>query len=184
MTPQPAKPRVLIVDDNPANRLAFQTVLEPSYTVTLADCGEEAFRRVLEQEFSVILLDVRMPGMDGFEVAQALRRRDRTRHIPIIFTSAYDHTVIHAKKGYLAGATDFLFSPVDEDLLKLKVGAYADLFLRNETLLLRIAELEQSVRSLERDLAQYNPHESVWRKLASLERQISEIRREASVIPG
>jgi CheY-like chemotaxis protein len=183
MTPQPGKPRVLIVDDNPANLMAFQSVLEPAYTVTLAERGEEALRHVLQVDFAVILLDVRMPGMDGFDVAQALRRRERTRHTPIIFTSAYDQTVVQAKKGYVAGATDFLFSPVDEDLLKLKVSTYVDMFLRNETLLLRIVELESSVKGLERDLAQYNPHESVWRRIAAMERHIEDLRREVSVLP-
>lgn len=183
MTPQPPKPRVLIVDDNPANLLAFQSVLEPAYTVSIAENGEEALRHVLREDFAVILLDVRMPGMDGFEVAQALRRRDRTRHTPIVFTSAYDQTVVQAKKGYVAGATDFIFSPVDEDLLKLKVATYVDMYLRSETLLLRVQALESSVKGLESDLAQYNPHESVWRKMAALERQIQELRREIAVLP-
>jgi response regulator RpfG family c-di-GMP phosphodiesterase len=174
----------LIVDDNPANLLAFQTVLEPGYTITLAQGGDEALRSVLQEDFAVILLDVRMPGLDGFEVAQALRRRDRTRHTPIIFTSAYDHTVVQAKKGYVAGATDFIFSPVDEDLLRLKVATYVEMYLRNESLMLRIADLETSVKALERDLAQYNPHESVWRKISILERQIVELRREITVVPS
>src|SRR6185295_11512133 len=115
MTPQPAKPRVLVVDDRPANRLAFKTLLDPQYTVVLAENGHEALKRALEQEFAVILLDVRMPGMDGFETAELLRKRESMRYTPIVFMSAYDKNDLQAKKGYIAGATDYLFSPVDED---------------------------------------------------------------------
>ena len=183
MTPQPEKPRVLIVDDNPATRLAFQFVLEPLYSISLAESGEEALWMVLQQDYAVVLLDVRMPGMDGFEVAQTMRRRERTRHTPIIFMSAYDQTVVQAKKGYVAGATDFIFSPVDEELLKLKVATYVQMYLRNDALRLRIEELEMTVRGLEREMAQYNPGESVWRKIGSLERQLEDLRRELSTLP-
>jgi CheY-like chemotaxis protein len=184
MTPQLAKPRVLIVDDHPANRLAFRTLLEPAYAVELAESGTDALRAVLEQTFAVILLDVRMPGMDGFEVAQALRRRERTRHTPIVFMSAYDHTVVQARKGYVAGATDFIFSPVDEELLKLKVASYTQMFLRNEGLRLQVVELEKTVQSLQAELSQCCPAEPVWRKIASLERQIDDIRREICALPA
>ena len=183
MTPHLAKPRILIVDDHPANRLAFQTLLEPSCTVALAASGEEALHCVLEEDFAVILLDVRMPGMDGFEVAQAFRRRERTRYTPIVFMSAYDHTVVQARKGYVAGATDFIFSPVDEELLKLKVAGYAQMSLRNEALRLQVIGLEKTVQSLQAELRCCCPAESVSRKISNLERQIHEIRREVSTLP-
>ncbi|HLY74170.1 MAG TPA: response regulator, partial [Planctomycetota bacterium] len=141
MTPQPAKPRVLIVDDRPANRLAFETLLEPLYTVVAAEDGYAALRLTQQQEFAVILLDVRMPGMDGFETAERLRKQENVRYTPIVFMSAYDKTDLQAKKGYVAGATDYLFSPVDEDLLKLKVATYVQLYLKNEGLRLQIEEL-------------------------------------------
>src|SRR5579885_2865779 len=108
MTPQPAKPHVLVVDDHPANRMAFEHVLEPRYTVTLAATGRQALEMTLRQDFAVILLDVKMPGMDGFEVAELLRKRERTSHTPIVFISAYDQTVLQAKRGYVSGATDFV----------------------------------------------------------------------------
>src|SRR5690242_10066750 len=92
MTPQPAKPRVLIVDDHPANRMAFRNLLEPLYTIAIASNGMEALLSTEQHDFAVILLDVRMPGMDGFEVAEKLRRAERTRHTPIVFMSAYDRT--------------------------------------------------------------------------------------------
>src|SRR5262245_35215796 len=109
MTPQPSKPRVLVVDDNEANRAAFESVLERDYTVRLASTGERALQLALTEEFAVILLDVRMPGMDGFETAELLRKRESTRHTPIIFLSAYDQTILQAKRAYVAGATDFIF---------------------------------------------------------------------------
>jgi CheY-like chemotaxis protein len=177
------KPRILIVDDHPANRLAFQFLLEPLYLIDLAASGEEALRLVLHYTYAVILLDVRMPVMDGFEVAQMLRRRDRTRHTPIVFMSAYDQTVVQARKGYVAGATDFIFSPVDEELLKLKVATYVQISLRNEGLILQVAKLEKTVQALQAELVNSIQTESVWAKIGSLERQIEEIRREVTALP-
>ena len=152
MTPQPAKPRVLIVDDHPANRRAFESLLESDYSVLLASSGEQALELTLREEFAVILLDVKMPGMDGFEVAQLLRRRERTRHTPIVFISAFDQTVFQMKQGYIVGATDFIFSPVDEELLKFKVATYVHIFLRNEALRLQVRDLEHTVASLREEV--------------------------------
>src|SRR6185436_9538669 len=148
MTPQPVKPRVLIVDDHPANRRAFESLLEGDYTVLVASTGEQALELTLREEFAVILLDVKMPGMDGFEVAQLLRRRERTRHTPIVFISAFDQTVFQMKQGYIVGATDFIFSPVDEELLKFKVATYVHIFLRNEALALQVRDLELTVAAM------------------------------------
>jgi CheY-like chemotaxis protein len=152
MTPQPAKPRVLIVDDHPANRRAFETLLETDYTVSVAATGYQALELTLREEFAVILLDVKMPGMDGFEVAELLRRRERMRHTPVVFISAYDQTVFQMKKGYIVGATDFIFSPVDEELLKFKVATYVHIYLRNEALRIQIRDLELTVASLRADV--------------------------------
>ncbi|HVR87640.1 MAG TPA: response regulator, partial [Planctomycetota bacterium] len=157
MTPQPAKPRVLIVDDHPANRLAFRMLLEPLYTIAVAANGRDALDLALRHDFAVILLDVRMPGMGGFEVAEYLRKDERTRYTPIVFMSAYDRTDFHAKRGYIAGATDYIFSPVDEDLLKYKVGTYVQIFLRNEALWLQVQGLQETVRTLQHELAQCRP---------------------------
>jgi CheY-like chemotaxis protein len=148
MKSQSAKPRVLIVDDRPANRLAFKTLLEAQYAVSTAESGPQALELTLRDDYAVILLDVRMPGMDGFEVSQLLRQRGRTRHTPIIFLSAYDKTPEQLKKGYAAGATDFIFSPVDEEVLKLKVATYVAIHLRNEALGLKMDRLERALREL------------------------------------
>ena len=185
MTPQPAKPRVLIVDDHPANRRAFETLLEDKYTIGAAATGHQALEFTLKDEYAVILLDVRMPGMDGFEVAEMLRRRERTRHTPIVFISAFDQTVLQLKKGYVAGATDFVFSPVDEELLKLKVATYVEIYLRNEMLRLRIFELEKTIGSLHTEFDRLDPSRAVLlQRIRNLETIIESLKRELNTVPS
>jgi CheY-like chemotaxis protein len=142
----------LIVDDHPANRRAFETLLEPDYTVSVAATGYQALEGTLREDYAVILLDIKMPGMDGFEVADLLRGRERTRHTPIVFISAFDQTVFQMKKGYVVGATDFMFSPVDPELLKFKVATYAHSYLRNEALRIQVRDLESTVASLRSEI--------------------------------
>jgi CheY-like chemotaxis protein len=155
VSPQPPKPRVLVVDDNDATRLAFEAVLEKDFTVTAAESGAQALELCRNHEFAVIVLDVRMPGLNGFETAEALRRREETRSTPIIiFTSAFEQTVGSILRGFDAGATDFLFSPVDPDLLKLKVATYARIFLEREGMRLKIQQLQVSLDQLHAALAQ------------------------------
>src|ERR1043166_704254 len=149
LTSQPMKPRVMVVDDNAANRTAFQSILEGAYTVHLADSGHVALQLSLNHEFALILLDVRMPLMDGFETAALLRARERTRETPIIFLSAYELTVDQIKEAYVAGATDFLPRPVDQELLQFKVAAYVRLYLRNESIRAQLHHLESLVETLQ-----------------------------------
>jgi PleD family two-component response regulator len=179
MTPQPAKPRVLIVDDHPANRQAFESILEKTYTVHLAASGFQALELTLREEYAVIMLDVKMPGMDGFEVAELLRRRERTKHTPILFISAFDQTVLQVKKGFIAGATDFIFSPVDEELLKFKVATYVQIYLRNESLRFRIYELERTVATLREELrARGSADTAILVRIKSLDGMIDGLKRE------
>jgi CheY-like chemotaxis protein len=147
------KPRVLIVDDHPANRYAFETVLEKEFDVCLAASGRQALELCRREDFAVIVLDVRMPEMDGFDTAEALRRHDRTKVTPIVFTSAYEQTAAQMTRGYVSGATDFLFSPVDPDLLRLKVSTYAQIHLRHEALRHNVVQLNDEIRSLHAELA-------------------------------
>jgi len=131
----PAEPvpiRILIVDDTPANLLAYREILRrPEWTLTTVENGAEALQEALKSEPAVILLDVRMPGMSGLELAQILRSRDRLKFTPIIFMSAQDRMPSDIANGYLAGGIDYLFSPVDADLLKYKVTACVEMYLRN-----------------------------------------------------
>lgn len=136
----------------------------------------------MREEFAVILLDVRMPEMDGYETAEHLRKLDRTRHTPILFMSAYDHSVTQIKKGYVAGATDFLSSPVDEELLLFKVGAYAQLYLRNEAVKVQIQQLNSLVQALHVESAlRSSASEATFKsRINQLEAMIEDLQRQIS----
>jgi PAS domain S-box-containing protein len=120
--------RVLLVDDDERNLLAVATVLEDLGEVVLARSGEEALRHLLKGEFAVILLDVYMPGMDGYETAQIIRSRDQTKGIPIVFLSAVNKEAEHQLRGYSMGAVDYVFKPVDPIILRSKVAVFVELF--------------------------------------------------------
>ncbi len=124
--------RVLLVDDDERNLLALQTVLEDLGEVVLARSGEEALRHLLKGEFAVILLDVYMPGMDGYETAQIIRERDQTKGIPIVFLSAVNKEAEHLMRGYSMGAVDYVFKPVDPVILRSKVAVFVDLFEKSK----------------------------------------------------
>ncbi len=127
--------RILIVDDTPANLLAYREILKrPEWTVITVENGGEALQEAMKGDLAVVLLDVRMPGMSGLELAQILRSRERLKFTPIVFMSAHDRMPADVANGYLAGGIDYLFSPVDGDLLKHKVTACVELYLRNAAL--------------------------------------------------
>ncbi len=120
--------RILIVDDRPENLLALAAVLEsvPAEIVT-ASSGEEALRRLLEGDYAVVLLDVQMPGMDGFEVAEYAKRLERTRYTPIIFLTARDADAENVVRGYETGAVDFVVKPYEPAILRSKVAVFVEL---------------------------------------------------------
>jgi response regulator RpfG family c-di-GMP phosphodiesterase len=144
MTEDPVK--VLLVDDRPENLLALEAILEPLGQILVrADSGPHALRCVLEMEFAAILLDVQMPGMNGFEVAEIIKSRERSRTIPIIFLSAISKEDAYVFKGYSMGAVDYVFKPFNPDVLRSKVSVFVDLFVKQRELqrqgeLLREAE--------------------------------------------
>jgi CheY-like chemotaxis protein len=122
---------ILLVDDRPENLLALEAILEPlGQELIRADSGPEALKRVLEVDLSVILLDVQMPGMNGFEVAEIIKSRERSRTIPIIFLSAISKEDAYVFKGYSMGAVDYVFKPFNPDVLRSKVAVFVDLFLK------------------------------------------------------
>jgi signal transduction histidine kinase len=122
---------ILLVDDRPENLLALEAILEPlGQDLIRANSGPEALKKVLEVEFSVILLDVQMPGMNGFEVAEIIKSRERSRTIPIIFLSAISKEDAYVFKGYSMGAVDYVFKPFNPDVLRSKVAVFVDLFLK------------------------------------------------------
>ncbi|BAY43197.1 PAS/PAC sensor hybrid histidine kinase [Scytonema sp. HK-05] len=123
------KVNVLLVDDHPENLLALEAILESlGQNLVRATSGAEALRCLLNQDFAVILLDVQMPDMDGFETATLIRQRERSRHTPIIFLTAFSTSDNMVFKGYSIGAVDYLFKPIDSEILKSKVAAFVDLF--------------------------------------------------------
>jgi len=121
--------RILVVDDDENNLLAIENVLEDVGEVVIAKSGEEALRHLLKGDFAVILLDVYMPGMDGYETAQMIRQRDQSKRIPIIFLSAVNKENEHLIRGYAMGAVDYVFKPVEPVVLRSKVAVFVDLFL-------------------------------------------------------
>ncbi|HVK64029.1 MAG TPA: response regulator [Polyangium sp.] len=146
-TPSPV-PCVLLVDDHPANLLALEVVLEPLGLLLMrASSGRDALRQLLSNEFAVIVLDVHMPDMDGFETAELVRRLERTRDIPIIFVSAFHRDDAYQAKGYAHGAVDYLPKPFNPDVLRAKVAAFAELWRRAENLRVREAELFERERA-------------------------------------
>jgi len=126
---------VLVVDDEPANLTAVCAILEPlGQRLVTALSGEEALRRVLDDEFAAILMDVRMPGLDGYETARLIKAREKSAHVPIIFMTALDADPAHELTGYEHGAVDYLFKPLDPQILRGKVAVFVELHLRGETI--------------------------------------------------
>src|SRR6185369_3754639 len=126
------RPRVLLVDDDERNLLAVQSILEDVGEIVTAKSGEEALRHLLKGEFAVILLDVYMPGMDGYETAQIIREREQTKGIPIVFLSAVNKETEHLLRGYAMGAVDYVFKPVDPVVLRSKIAVFVELFEKSK----------------------------------------------------
>ena len=118
------------MDDRPENLVALKGMLAlPGYHLVTASSGEEALKLALREDFAVILLDVVMPAMDGFEVARHLKRMERTSRVPIIFLTAMATDVRHIYKAYSVGAVDYLIKPLDKDIVRKKVAVFVDLYL-------------------------------------------------------
>jgi PAS domain S-box-containing protein len=132
---EPHRANILLVDDKQENLVALAAILEPlGENLIFAHSGEEALRQLLHHEFAVILLDVQMPGLDGFETAALIKQRERTKTIPIIFLTAISKEERHVFRGYSAGAVDYLFKPFDAEVLRSKVAVFIDLHRKNEQL--------------------------------------------------
>jgi len=136
--------KILLVDDRPDNLMALEAILASlDQELVTASSGEEALKRLLVDDFAVILLDVQMPGMDGFETANRIKQRGRTRDTPIIFLTAIDREPHHAFRGYAVGAVDYIAKPFDPWLLRAKVSVFVELFEKGE----RLAEMaRQQIR--------------------------------------
>jgi len=142
--------KILMVDDRPENLLALEAILQGlGHELIRASSGEEALKVLLTTDVAIILLDVQMPGMDGFETAAHVKRREKTRDIPILFLTAIDGEAHQAFRGYAAGAVDYLAKPFDPWLLKAKVGVFVELYDKR-------SELAAQADGLRRQLARYD----------------------------
>jgi signal transduction histidine kinase/CheY-like chemotaxis protein len=143
---------ILLVDDRPSNLMSLRGVLERAdYNLILASTGEEALSKVLRHDFAVILMDVAMPGMDGFEAAELIKRRERSRRVPIIFVTASVTEMHDVIRGYSTGAVDYLQKPVEGFAVRAKVAVFVELYRQRQQIERQSARLRESERQ-EREL--------------------------------
>ncbi len=168
------KINILLVDDNPANLLSLETVLQaPDRNLVRAFSGGEALKFLLNKDAAVILLDVRMPNLDGIETAALIRGRERTRDVPIIFLTAYDSAGgAYVTQGYALGAVDYITKPVDPEALKSKVAVFVELYRKTEQIKQLYDDLQRHAAALEQEIAD--------RKRAEKERAESLLRAQAA----
>jgi signal transduction histidine kinase len=139
---------ILLVDDNDANLYALEAILRPlGQRLVKARSGRDALRCLLKDDFALILLDVRMADMDGFETAQLIRMRQRSEHTPIIFVTAFDKAEVDVPRGYSLGAVDYIFSPIQPDILRAKVSVFVDLFQKTEEVRVLFHEAQEASRA-------------------------------------
>ena len=138
---------ILVVDDRADKLLAYEVMLaELKQNIVCVRSGKEALRRLLREDFAAILLDVNMPGMDGFETAALIRQRQRCETTPIIFVSAINDTLTHISRGYSLGAVDYILTPVVPDILRAKIAVFVDLFKKTEQIKRQAEERESLIR--------------------------------------
>jgi PAS domain S-box-containing protein len=156
---------ILIVDDHPANLVALEAILSPlGHDLSKASSGDEALRHILHRDFALILLDVQMAGMNGFETAGLIKQHPRCRHIPIIFITAVNRDAAHVFHGYAQGAVDYLVKPFDPDILRSKVQVFVDLYLKGEKLKIQ----ERILRERERETLERKSQERYRRLLDAM----------------
>ena len=163
----------MIVDDREDNLLSMTSVLEPDgYNIVKANSGRQVLKLLLTDfDFALILMDVQMPNLNGFETAALIYERERLRHIPIIFITANNYGEENLFKGYRAGAVDYIYKPVNPDLLRAKVGVFVDLYRKNQRLLLQEQKLIAVNRSLELEI---NERKASEEKVTELNKQLLE----------
>jgi PAS domain S-box-containing protein len=171
--PQLSEPvDILVVDDRPENLLALEAILEPlGQHIVRASSGEDALRCLLERDFALILLDVQMPNLNGFETARLIKSRERTRFIPIIFLTAISKDAEYVFRGYSVGAVDYMFKPFQPEILRSKVQVFVELYRQQR----RLTEQEQRLREAERQDLELRH----MREMLQSEARFSEIVRSA-----
>ncbi len=141
---------ILLVDDQPNNLLALESILgDMGQNLVRADSGRHALKQLLERDFAVVLLDVQMPDLDGFETAQLIRQRDKSRDTPIIFLTALSRSETNVFRGYELGAVDYIFKPFHPEILRSKVNVFVELFRKREAFKRQAQELARLIRQNE-----------------------------------
>ncbi len=159
--------KILVVDDREDNLFSIETILEPSgFTIVKANSGRSALKVLLHRhDFSLILMDVQMPDMNGFETASLIYQREKLRHIPIIFITANDYGEELIFEGYRMGGVDYIFKPVNPDLLRAKVGVFVELYRKTEELRAQEKRLIESNNSLQKEIQERKASEEKVRLL-------------------
>lgn len=176
------KPSVLVVDDDEKNLLAYAGMLEGlDIRLCLAHSAREAFQHLLRQQFAVIVMDVNMPGMDGFEAAALIRQREKCQHTPLIFATASYKEDLQIFKGYSLGAVDYLVKPLVPEILRSKVAVFVDLFRKTQQIVwqtqeLRAAERREHQERLEREQQRWQA-ERLERELETERRHLETVRQ-------
>jgi PAS domain S-box-containing protein len=158
------KINILLVDDKPENLVSLEALLEnPDHTIVKTTSANRALSLMLEYEFALVLLDVQMPEMDGFEMAELMRGSEKTKYIPIIFVTAISKEQKHVFKGYESGAVDYLFKPLDPDILKSKVNIFIDLHRQKKLLAQSKEYTDNIIKSMVDALIVVNPDGTIRR---------------------
>lgn len=146
--------KILVVDDREDNLFSIETILErDGYTLVKANSGRAALKILLkEHDFTLILMDVQMPGMNGLETATLISEREKLKHIPIIFITAFNYEEEYIFQGYHLGGVDYIYKPINPELLRVKVGVFVELYRRNHQLLAQEKKLLQANRNLEKEI--------------------------------
>ena len=167
------QPKILLVDDREDNLMSIEAILAPGgYQFIKANSGRQALKVLLtEFDFAIILMDVKMPNLNGFETASLIYEREKLRHIPIIFITANNYGDENVFKGYQSGAIDYIFKPFNPDVLRAKVGVLIDLYKKNRLLLEQEKKLIAINKSLEREVAEKKNSEE---KIKLLNRKLLE----------
>ena len=160
---QERKVDIRLVDDRRETLFALENLLElEGLSITSVESGQDALRQVLDKEFALVVMDVQMPGMDGYETAELMRSNSKTKHIPIIFVSAVNKDEHHLFRGYDSGAVDYLFKPIEPKILASKTRIFVDLFRQRKA-------LEQDSIALEKSLAEIQNKDEQLRQKQKLE---------------
>ncbi len=179
------KVNVLIVDDRNENLIAMEALLDrPDIRVIKADSGNKALGMMLEFDFALVLLDVQMPEMDGFEVAELMRKKEKTKEIPIIFITAINKEDKYVFEGYGKGAVDYLFKPIDPEILRSKVNVFLDLHRKKMELenlineknhyIVELHQLNQKIQEQQKELLEKEKLQSILEMAVTISHEFSQ----------